>query len=110
MGPGTLVQPGTSVGPITSGYTSSGGRTPTPVSATSTSGFLIYVGAAAGAFSGIMTLVNVDGNEWVASYSGEFGNVQSLGGGTVDLGGALTQIRLTLTSGNFDGGKANISY
>ena len=56
----SYVQVGTSGGVVTTGYSS--GSTRAGWSATSTAGFVIAVQAAAGAFSGAMTVANLSGN------------------------------------------------
>lgn len=106
-----LVQLGVSGGPVTTGYFSVGER---PASSlTSTSGALIAVGVAAAGFSGAIVFQRVSGNVWVWSYTGAASstNRPSYGGGDVDLGAALTQVRITRTGAStFDAGTVNVSW
>ena len=106
-----LVQLGVSGGPVTTGYFSLGERpgfTPSP-----TSGAVIALGVAASSFSGSMVFNKLTGNVWVWSYLGALASTlrMSYGGGDVDLGGVLTQLRITRTGTNtFDLGTVSISY
>lgn len=111
-----LVQLGTSGGIVTTGY--SGG-----VSATSstgsgstnsaTTGFTIYCVTPASLLSGHMIITNISGNIWIQSHT--FGspntNYTYWGGGTVDLGGTLTQLLIKPDGANtFDAGSINIMW
>lgn len=66
--------------------------------------------------SGTVTIENISGNTWVASYFGNAGASGSAncfgGGGRVTLGGTLDRVRLTTQNGTdtFDAGSVNISY
>jgi len=107
-----LVQIGDSGGLHTTGYVSGAKRDGSAV--TSTAGFIIAAGDAAHQHSGHMTLTNITGNIWVASHAtcdqASAANM-SVGGGSVTLDSALTQIALLDTAGdNFDGGTINIMY
>jgi hypothetical protein len=96
----------------TSGYLGSG-----TYGATSnfTTGFAVgNSGAAAYSRYGSMTILNVSGNTWVASYAGGLSGVAEFGcgGGNVVLGGALDRVRITTNNGTdtFDAGSINILY
>ena len=108
-----LVQLGDSGGFETTGYISSGSATGTGSAiSTSTAGMIIRSAAAASITSGIMTIQNLTGNSWVASYSGKQSSTSSsYGGGDKTLSDTLTQIRITTTSTDtFDAGTVNIFY
>jgi hypothetical protein len=108
-----LVQLGDSGGFETTGYISSGSATGTGAAiSTSTAGMIIRSAAAASITSGIMTIQNLTGNSWVASYSGKQSSTSSsYGGGDKTLSDTLTQIRITTTSTDtFDAGTINILY
>jgi hypothetical protein len=108
-----LVQLGDSGGIETTGYVSSGSATGTGAAiSTSTTGMIIRSAAAASITSGIMTIQNLTGNSWVASYSGKQSSTSSsYGGGDKTLSDTLTQIRITTTSTDtFDAGTVNIMY
>jgi hypothetical protein len=71
--------------------------------------------AAATTVNGVMQIVNLTGNTWVAS--GTFGVYNSGGasttvttGGTKTLSGVLDRIEITAGTANFDAGSINISY
>jgi hypothetical protein len=107
------VQLGDSGGIETTGYVSSGSATGTGAAiSTSTAGMIIRSAAAASVTSGIMTIQNLTGNSWVASYSGKQSSTScSYGGGDKTLSATLTQIRITTTSTDtFDAGTVNIFY
>jgi hypothetical protein len=108
-----LVQLGDAGGFETTGYVSSGSATGTGAAiSTSTTGMIIRSAAAASITSGIMTIQNLTGNSWVASYSGKQSSTSSsYGGGDKTLSDTLTQIRITTTSTDtFDAGTVNIMY
>ena len=108
-----LVQLGDSGGFETTGYISSGSATGTGAAiSNSTTGMIIRSAAAASITSGIMSLQNVSGNSWVASYAGkQSSTASSYGGGDKTLSDTLTQIRITTTSTDtFDAGTVNIMY
>ncbi len=87
-------------------------------STTSTAGFIAdgpALGAPGQTISGVMTLINISGNLWVASVAGSGGTVGAgtfVGGGTKTLGGTLDRVRLTTANGTdtFDAGSINIIY
>lgn len=106
----------TSGGAISSGYSSSGGViTGTTVNSSSnTTGFLLaqVVGASV-SYSGSWTFEKHNGNVWVLASINQFGTAGlGLSAGVVDLGAALTGVRLTTVSGTdtFDAGTVNISW
>lgn len=110
-----LIQLGTSGGLVTSGYQQSATRLASGSSiqgSSDTSGFEVWLTVSSRAASGMMILQRMDANLWVASHSMRIASSDTgVGGGTVDLGGALTQIRVTRTGSNtFDAGSATISY
>ena len=110
-----LVQLGTGGTPTytTSGYLStSAGIDTTSATASATTGFNIKTDGAAQVFSGIMTIINITGNSWVASHVGKKSTTTiTTGGGDVALGAVLTAVRITSTSTDtFDAGSINILY
>lgn len=78
------------------------------------SGFVTLGLIAAGARSGLLTIVNIDSNAWVAS--GTFDETGTPAGGTAQgaktLSATLDRIRLTTVNGTdtFDAGTINIMY
>jgi hypothetical protein len=110
---------GTSGGIISTGYDSSwsydapgvGG-----ISYGSTIHFGIYNGGTIDITSGIMTLVNQSANWWLCSFTGMLAagaaRYRSYSSGLIDLGAALTQLRLTTDTGTptFDNGGINIMW
>jgi len=53
----------------------------------------------------IMQIIRAGGNMWISTFCGSDGiDVFHGGGGSVDIGGALTQIRVFILSGNFTNG------
>ena len=108
-----LVQLGDSGGIEITGYISTSSATGTgAATSSSTVGMIIRSSTAAGITSGIMTIQNLTGNSWVASYAGKReSNTSSYGGGDKTLSDTLTQIRITTTSTDtFDAGTVNIMY
>lgn len=102
-----LVQLGTSGGIVNTGYAayaSEGGN-----SGNATTGFFIRQGTA---ISGLYTLINISGNIWIGSLAASRGGGNStVGGGTVTLSGAVTQLRITGNSGSaFTAGSINVLY
>ena len=101
----------------TTGYSGGGGALATAASGStsSTVGFLFGLSTlAADVLSGIMTLQNITGNTWVASFAGgaPTGNQAIMAGGFIDLGGTLDRLRITTTNGTdtFDAGTINIMW
>ena len=101
---------------VTTGYVSStvtaGGANST-VGRNSTAGFIVFGEGAANALSGCLTLLNISGNNWVAS--GAFGNDVATyvisAGGRIALSGPLDRLQITSTSTDtFDAGTINIMY
>ena len=112
-----LVQLGISTGIETTGYASASSYASAAVdssAANSTSGLIVRAGLAAASIGGIMQLVNISGNIWVASFTGARtdGNASAIiGGGTKTLTGVLDRVRITSTSTDtFDLGSVNIFY
>jgi len=117
-----LIQIGPSGGIETTGYDSIAGLITTSNNVTrgqgSTSGYILQgtTGSASYAPSGFITLVNITGNNWLAS--GNLADLNSSGAdvstsaGTKSIAGTLTQVRLTTTNGTdtFDAGSVNILY
>lgn len=105
-----LIQIGDSGGLETSGYLStseSGGTT-----VTSTAGFVFKTDVAANTYSGTITLMNIDGNEWVCSgimrTTNTGGGSGIPGAGDKALSGTLDRFRILVTGANtIDAGKAN---
>ena len=108
-----LIRLGDAGGIEDTGYISSGSATGTGAAiSNSTVGMIIRSAAAASITSGIMTIQNLTGNSWVASYAGKQSSTSSsYGGGSKTLSDTLTQIRITTTSTDtFDAGTVNIMY
>jgi hypothetical protein len=109
-----LVQLGDAGGFEITGYISSGSATGTGAAiSNSTAGMIIRSAAAASITSGIMTIQNITGNSWVASYSGkQSSTASSYGGGDKTLSDIITQVRITTVNGTdtFDAGTVNIMY
>lgn len=110
-----LVQLSTGATFKTSGYVGeSGGLSGSGQSVvTDTTGFVINVGDAAGALSGIMTLSRVPSTEtWVTSHATRQTSTQSAsGGGVVTLGGALDGLRVKSSGSDvFDAGSVSIRW
>jgi hypothetical protein len=102
---------------VTSGYVSSGGSIAASTAGGNsiTSAFLAgYATVAADAVNGAMTLLNISGNNWVASFAGgsSGGNFGMVSGGSLSLGGVLDRVRITNGNGTdtFDGGAVNIMW
>jgi hypothetical protein len=99
------------------GYAAAGmAASPTVTIAVYTTGFGVKSAAATDVLSGSMTLNNITGNTWVASYSivNSAGTGTFFGGdGTKTLtGGVLDRVRVTFVNGTdvFDAGNLNIMY
>lgn len=110
-----LVQLGDAGGFETTGYlsTCSAMSSGTTGVSTSTAGMIIRSAAAASVVSGIMTIQNLTGNSWVASFSGkQSATAGSTGGGDKTLSDTLTQVRIRTVNGTdtFDEGTINIIY
>ena len=101
----------------TSGYSGGGGAISSGSAggSSSTTGLLVGVFTlASDAFSGNMIITNLTGNSWAASFSGgsATGNLGSVSGGSVTIGGVLDRIRITTVNGTdtFDAGTINIMW
>ena len=116
-----LVQLGDSGGLETTGYISGGAVTRdanTTNAGSSTSGFIIYHGAATtNFFYGTIRIESLTGNAWVASVSGTAGASGGAaangisGGGSKTLSATLDRVSVTRTGTNtFDAGTVNIMW
>ena len=99
----------------TSGYTSSAWTANTSNSGTVTTGYILTAtNAAATTFYGNITISSFGSNTWIESHSlgGSTSGYNSVGGGTIALGGTLDRIRITTVNGTdtFDAGSINILY
>lgn len=80
-----------------------------------TSGLILNATTAAAVlYYGNIIISTVGSNTWVSSHSlgGPSGNYQSMGGGSLALGGTLDRVRITTVNGTdtFDAGSINIIY
>jgi len=117
-----LIQIGPSGGIETTGYDSIAGTVTTAANTTrgqgSSAGYILYGTTVASNYapSGVITLVNISGNSWLAS--GSMADLVAVGAdatvvaGTKTLAGVLTQVRVTTVNGTdvFDAGTVNILY
>jgi hypothetical protein len=102
----------------TTGYVGASGYATTAVSPSSvTTGFgLVTGGTAADTNSGLITIVNISGNNWVCSGTTSTNNATQPGliytNGQISLAAALTAVRITTVNGTdtFDAGSINILY
>lgn len=98
----------------TSGY-NSGLWSGTSTNITATTGFIASISNSTFGFSGIMTLIQVSPNNWVATCVSSVATTANIGYqsiGTVTLSGPLDRVRFT-TNGStdtFDAGSVNILY
>ena len=112
-------QLGTAGGIVTSGYSSiivglnSGGV----AVETATNSLLLAEGVGASEirdFTQILSLVDASRDEWVSSVTGARDSTQTecfCGGGHVDLGGDLTQLKIFMDGSDaFDAGRVNIQF
>lgn len=110
-----LVQLGTSGGLVTSGYGSTSGTIDTSVTGviTSTSGIIVFSGAATDNLVGEMRFLKPDAtqNLWISSHTMMRSSAKvSMGGGSIGLGAALDRVRITRTGTNtFDGSASVLS-
>ena len=88
-----LVQIGDSGGIENTGYVSGSRESAT----TSTAGFVVFMGNASRAATGVMEIVKGAGNQWFAHHAVYSPTICSAGGGSKTLSDTLTQIRLTRT-------------
>ena len=107
---GALIRLGTSSGIVSSGYSSlshwgGGGQS-------DTSGFYLYGTGGTNAINGIATINDMGSDRFISSHSLMYNASNgAFGGGYIDLGGTLTQVRVSLVSGgNFDFGRVNLLY
>tara|TARA_Y100000816_G_C25796957_1_gene417491 strand:- start:62 stop:652 length:591 start_codon:yes stop_codon:yes gene_type:complete len=107
---GALIRLGTSSGIVSSGYSSlshwgGGGQS-------DTSGFYLYGTGSTNAINGIATINDMGSDRFISSHSLMYNASNgAFGGGYIDLGGTLTQVRVSLVSGgNFDFGRVNLLY
>jgi hypothetical protein len=113
---GLLIQLGTSGGFVTTGYLGSADAfNVAPTSTAVTNGFAIGdTVQAAGTSHAISVIANLTGDSWVFSSAGAQSNAvaSTIGGGSITLAGALTQLRYTTIGGTntFDAGSVNILY
>lgn len=113
-----LIQLGTASAYATTGYVSTGATIVnggSSIAVSSTSGLLLTGSTAAtDAYSGVATICNITGNQWVYSSMGRAStnNNETGGGNSGDLGAALTRLKLIVTGANtFDaGGIINAIY
>jgi len=100
----------------TSGYAATSNQVANDATATggfaSTSGFTVTNRSSVGTTSGIMTLINLTGNQWVSSHAIKQSTTYiSTGGGDVTLGGNLDRVVITTESEDtFDACSINILY
>lgn len=112
-----IFQLGTGSSPtfVTSGYLGAGGYlSGSPATSNFTTGFGINSVLAANVIHGSVIFTNISGNIWVASgtFALSNNNVALTTAGSVDLGAAITAIRITTAGGanTFDAGSINILY
>ena len=112
-----IIQLGTIGGFVVTGYLSSIGSISSGGSAsrmTSTAGFVVGNTAASEAGTVVLELYRAGAtNTWIASVSGarSTGEAFAGGGGSLALGAALTQVRLTRTGAStFDGGSVSLIW
>ena len=100
-----IIQLGTSGGIKTSGYESQSGWMAFYAQSVGSGdqGF-VWKALSQGA-SGFMRLVKDESNVWYASHSTNYGAGPSAGGGIVNLGGAITQLKYNRISGTFGNGE-----
>ena len=78
---------------------------------TRTSEFLLTNSEAASTtWTGLMTLVNIDGNTWVGSGTAEGGVFMMMMAGDKTLSGTLDRLKIFPSSGSFNAGTVNIMY
>jgi hypothetical protein len=102
----------------TSGYTSASGRTNSAnnaAMATSTAGFVIMNAAPSDAIRGLVSLLLLGSNTWIANgVLTDSGTLISMtiGGSSGALAGSLDRVRITTVNGTdtFDAGSINILY
>ena len=109
-----MVQIGDSSGFKTSGYTgrSSNIDAGAPSLGSVTTGFGTCQSNNGGSITGNMTINNISGDVWVASFNGvQTGGDMVIGTGVVTLGSTLDRVKVTsVSSSTFSGGSVNIIY
>jgi len=113
-----VFQLGTSGGFVTTGYLgASGAITGSPGGANPTNGFTVNSSNAADVFHGQIIIENLTGNTWTAFsfVTPSNGYNVFLGAGSItaaNLGGVLTQVRITMTNGTdtFTAGNINLLW
>lgn len=109
-----LIQLGTSGGIVSTGYVASSTATSSATTGhtASTAGFPMRLAAGTSNCYGIMTICLMGTNQFAAAHTARQTATSSMyGGGSVTLGGTLTQLRFTNTaSDTFDAGSVNILY
>lgn len=109
-----LVRIGSGGTPASTGYVTAYGviSGTSPNNNNSTAGFIIPAGLNSVNSNFILTLVNIEGNTWVASGTGQYGTAASYASGSVTLSGLLNILRVTSSGGTatFDAGSINILY
>jgi hypothetical protein len=100
---------------ITTGYTSSAWTSNTTNTGTINSGFILTgTNSSTATFYGNISICLFGSNTWVESHSlgGSPTGFNSVGGGTIALGGTLDRVRITTVNGTdtFDAGSINILY
>ena len=110
-----IVQIGTGGTPTTSGYTGAGGLIGVGT-VSYTAGFGFDSASAVNIIISTLTITQVSGNLWQASYAGTLNqsgtNYPIVGSGYVTLSGTLNMVRVTTINGTdtFDAGSINILY
>lgn len=104
-----VVQLGTAAGIVATGYTGGSGAIANVANSTNatavSNGFSTRYSSAA--VHGIMIIEKLDGNLW-AALTINYQSGADISAGTIDLGGQLTQLRIT--GGTFNAGYVNIAY
>ena len=117
---GTLmIQLGDSGGLETSGYVSGSRLFYSSTASTyheRSDSFVVYEDTPDWYKNGVVEIINITGNRWVNAHTvyyserGAYPGVTSNGGGRKELSGELTQLRFTLSAGNFTAGNVNLLY
>ena len=95
-----LVRIGTSAGFVSSGYASTGTSVgTTPATITNATGFIINIGGSVG--NGIIRLSVVNGVSWISEHTIGAVTKTCVGGGVVNLPGALDRIQILPVAGTF---------
>lgn len=108
------VRIGSSGTPVATGYVTAYGviSGSTPNNNNITTGFFVPVVLSSANGNFTLTLVNIDGNTWIASGTGQYANAAAFTSGSVTLSGTLDIVRITSVGGTaaFDNGSVNILY